>query len=231
MMTFAKQLQKELSTYSVLKHPYYQAWNEGRLSQESLQTYSKQYFKQVDAFPRYISATHSLCDNIETRQLLLENLNDEEGGSGEHHPELWMRFAEGLGVKRDAVESQEAFEETKALVDTFYRLSRSSFEEGLGALYAYEQQVPEVSKTKIEGLIKFYGIEDERTLSFFEVHRTADVYHSVAVAKILDSLPEEAQQRARSAALEAAKALWTFLSGVCAHCKEDFADTTLPQAA
>ena len=37
-----------------------------------------------------------------TRQLLLENLNEEEKGK-ENHPELWMRFAEGMGNSRNDV--------------------------------------------------------------------------------------------------------------------------------
>ena len=59
-------------------------------------TTPSKYYAHVSNFPIYISATHSRCDDIKVRQLLLENLNDEEKGE-ENHPELWMRFAEGLG--------------------------------------------------------------------------------------------------------------------------------------
>jgi pyrroloquinoline-quinone synthase len=34
---------------------------------------------------------HSRCDELETRQVLLENLIDEERGAG-NHPELWLRL-------------------------------------------------------------------------------------------------------------------------------------------
>ena len=49
--------------------------------------------------------------------------------------------------------------------------------EGLAALYAYESQIPEVSKTKREGLAAFYGIADEDATRFFSVHEEADVWH------------------------------------------------------
>ena len=52
--------------------------------------------------PRYLSSIHSNCEQIKTRQLLLENLNEEEKGK-ENHPELWMRFAEGMGNSRNDV--------------------------------------------------------------------------------------------------------------------------------
>ena len=56
---------------------------------------TQQYFQHVSLFPRYLSSIHSNCDQIKTRQILLENLNEEEKGP-ENHPELWMRFAEGM---------------------------------------------------------------------------------------------------------------------------------------
>jgi pyrroloquinoline-quinone synthase len=57
-----------------------------------LQIYAQEYYGHVSAFPRYISSIHSLCEKIEDRQVLLENLIDEEQGS-ENHPELWMQFS------------------------------------------------------------------------------------------------------------------------------------------
>lgn len=221
MNTFAEQLVSKVSPFHVLKHPFYRAWTAGKLEKESLQHYAEQYHHHVEAFPRYISATHSLTADLKTRQMLLENLVDEEKGD-ENHPELWLQFGEGLGQSREATLKSSPTEKTKKLVDTFMGLSRSSAEEGLGALYAYEHQVPEVAKVKIEGLKEFYGINDERTLKFFEVHKTADVYHSQAVAEIMENMTDAQKQKVEAAALEAAKALWSFLSGVCESCSQDF---------
>lgn len=197
---------------------------------ETLQTYARQYFQHVDAFPRYISATHSNCKDIKARQFLLENLNDEEKGE-KNHPELWLRFGEGLGTTREAMRSEEMFPETKKLVDTMMGLSKSSFEKGLGALFAYEYQVPEVAKNKIEGLEKFYDINDVRTLEFFEVHRMADVFHSKAVADIIENLSDEQKVAVAEGAEKAAQALWNFLTGICKESSGEFDDAELPQAA
>ena len=212
-MTFSHSLIEKLAEKHLLKHDFYQAWNEGSLTRETLRTYGRQYFHHVDAFARYISATHSNCRSIEARQFLLENLNDEEKGS-ENHPELWKRFVEGLGETRENIEEEFLFPETRYLIDTFLKLSRSSYAEGLGALFAYEQQVPEISKTKIEGLKKHYDVTDSRALQFFEVHRQADVYHSEACAKLIDALSETEKYEAQRAALKAADALWGFLDGI-----------------
>jgi pyrroloquinoline-quinone synthase len=216
MSLFSTRLISELSAFHLLKHPFYQAWNKGELSNSSLQTYAKQYFHHVEAFPRYISAAHSQCDDKVSRSKLLENLIDEERGQ-ENHPELWIRFAEGLGCTREEISAEKANEKTQHLVDLYYKYSKSSYAEALGALFAYEHQVPEVSGNKIDGLQKFYSVNDERSLSFFKVHQTADVYHTQEVAEMIDKLSPEDQKKAHAAAIESAKALWGFMDGIPCH--------------
>ena len=218
-MTNSELLQKldeTIKRHSLLTHPFYLLWNEGRLTQESLVEYAKQYYAHVKAFPTYLSGVHSHCEDFSVRQLLLENLMDEERGE-ENHPELWKRFAEGLGVEREDVESAELLPETRESVDTLKQLTQSEdFRNGVAALYAYESQVPEIAKTKREGLTKFYGIDDSRTVSYFKVHETADVEHSDTERSILTKYctTEETQKQALDSTEKSAKAMWTFLDGV-----------------
>ena len=42
----------------LLKHPFYVAWTEGKLTQEQLRHYAEQYFYNVLAEPTYLSAVH-----------------------------------------------------------------------------------------------------------------------------------------------------------------------------
>jgi len=206
---------RDLESLHLLKHPFYQDWMAGKLTTACLQDYARQYFAHVDAFPRYLGAIHSQCTDATERRTLLENLNDEEGLShGQSHPELWLNFARGLGVERDQVLSAGRRAAIQKVVDTFFTYARSSYHEGLGALYAYEQQVPEIAESKIAGLKERYGISDPETLSFFEVHRVADVHHRKALKDILDHLPEEQKAEATQAAVHAATVLWDFLTDV-----------------
>src|ERR1700692_1408674 len=92
-------LDSMIAERSLLKHPFYQAWSAGTLSIERLQNYAVQDYPHVAAFPRYLSAIHSRCADIATRQALLENLIEEEHGA-ENHPKLWLLFAAGVGVPR-----------------------------------------------------------------------------------------------------------------------------------
>ena len=91
-----------------------------------------------------------------------------------------------------------------------------SYAEGLGSLYTYERQVPEIADTKIRGLKNHYGVNSKKGLEFFEVHKEADVYHREACEKLLDGLSKKEQDKAEKAALSTAKYLWNFLSGMAA---------------
>ena len=201
---------------AMLKHPFYQAWTEGRLPLDTLRAYARQYFHHVEAFPRAVSAVHSACPDRKGRLMLAENLAEEEGveAGKQDHATLWLMFACGLGETEDAVREQELNPETQALVDTFRKLSRQSYAAGLGALYAYESQFPGVASAKIEGLIDRYGITDEPTLRFFRVHESADLEHSAVCRTLLDLLPADQKAEAIAAGEELAGALWNFLSGV-----------------
>jgi pyrroloquinoline-quinone synthase len=215
---FENDLLAAVMEYSMLKHPFYIAWTEGRLSKDVLAEYAKQYYAHVHAFPTYVSGVHSHCDDVAIRQALLENLIEEERGA-ENHPELWLRFAEGLGVAREDVKSAELLPATKESVGALRSLTQSEdYRDGLAALLAYEAQIPEVARTKREGLNTFYGLADERAVSFFRVHESADVLHSRVEMQLLkDQCQTEAEQdQAITAARASAKALWNFLDGVTA---------------
>ena len=215
-MTVSARIDAKVANRAMLSHPFYQAWTEGRLPLDTLRAYARQYFHHVEAFPQAVSAVHSACPDRAGRRMLAENLAEEEGiGAGKQdHASLWLMFASGLGEREDGVRSQRLNPETRALIDTFRKLSRRSYPSGLGALYAYESQFPAVATAKIEGLIDRYGIDDEPTLRFFRVHQSADVEHSSVCRGLLDRLPAEEQEEAVAAGEELAGALWNFLSGV-----------------
>ena len=88
--------------------------------------------------------------------------------------------------------------------------------EGLAALYAYESQIPEVSRSKREGLAAFYGISDSEATRFFSVHEKADVWHRQVEREALGKVaatPEE-RERALAAASRCLDALNRALDGV-----------------
>jgi pyrroloquinoline-quinone synthase len=215
---FESDLREAVMEHSMLKHPFYVAWTEGKLSKEVLREYAKQYYAHVRAFPTYVSGVHSRCEDLSVRQQLLENLIEEERGA-ENHPELWLRFAEGLGSTREEVQAAELLPSTRESVKSLQTLTqRDDYREGLAALLAYESQIPQVAQTKREGLQEFYGIDDERAVAFFRVHESIDVLHQQTEMDILKNSCQTTadQDKVIASARNAARALWNFLDGVTA---------------
>src|SRR5436189_2971199 len=200
----------------LLKHPFYLAWTRGDLSNEALADYARQYYHHVRAFPTYLSAVHAKCENEATRKQLLNNLIDEEAGSP-NHPELWLHFADGLGIAQDNAKNAEKWPETKKLIETFRSVcSKGSTAEGLAALYAYENQIPAICESKIDGLKKHYGFTDPEHYRYFTVHVKADREHSAAERKLLGAYIDNGNfESVRASVNGILDALWEMLSGVC----------------
>ncbi|WP_218082736.1 CADD family putative folate metabolism protein [Anthocerotibacter panamensis] len=206
--------QEVIAAHHLLKHPFYQLWTEGKLPLEALRCYTRQYFHQVLAFPRYLSAVHAHCPNLADRQEILSNLAAEELGT-ENHPELWLRFAEGLGVERSTMGAPNP--QTQEALATQLRLSQQpEYGAGLAVVWAYEVQVPEVASQKIDGLTRHYGIQDERTLQFFRVHAVADEHHSRTEEAIIGRWADTSlrQEAVLSTVTQTAQALNRILDGV-----------------
>ncbi len=208
-------LDRQLNEKHLLKHPLYQAWSAGKLSLEDLRAYACQYYHHVEAFPNYIRSTIDNCYSNHAKKVLTDNLNDEEGiNGGESHPDLWLQFAKGLGLCEKTVKESVLFPETKKFIDDFSSLSKASYAEGLGALYAYERQIPQTAASKITGLKEFYQIEDKATLKFFLVHLEADVEHTEVTRLLIQDLPPEEKIKAEKAAKKIAQSVWDMLSGI-----------------
>ena len=214
--THLDQIDQDIAAKHLLNHPFYLAWTRGELSREALVDYARQYYRHVAAFPTYLSALHANCDNQATRKEVLNNLIDEEAGSP-NHPELWLNFAEGLGVKAEHVQQVERWPETKNLIDSFRSVCRdSSTAEGLAALYAYESQIPAICESKIDGLKKHYGFADPKHYEYFSVHIEADREHSAAERKLLGGYVDNRNfESVRASVNRVLDALWEMLSGVC----------------
>ena len=147
--SIVERIDDRVARQHLLQHPFYQAWSRGELTMDALRDYATQYYHHVAAFPTYLSAVHAQTDNAEVRRHILSNLMDEEAGSP-NHPELWLEFAESLGLERHEVKNSTQWDATKNLIATFRNCcGQRGTSAGLASLYAYESQIPAVSEKKI----------------------------------------------------------------------------------
>ena len=211
-----RDLDELIQSRSILRHPFYVAWQRGELTRGQLATYATLYWPHVAAFPGYLESVIEQTDDPLVRRELEANLSDERSRP-KPHPELWLDFAEELGLAREDVSGVPPHASAKKMVKTFTRLAHVGVAEGITALYAYEVQQPDVSRQKQEGLRCHYGVQSRKALAYFEVHAEADIAHSrgerETLARCLEAgAPHTAIVRAATDALEA---YWGLLDGIC----------------
>jgi pyrroloquinoline-quinone synthase len=219
---FFDQLEARIAKYDLLCHPFYRAWERGKLTRDELREYAQQYYHHVEAFPSYLAALGMRLEEGELRQAVLANMCDEKGVDGRPgrdsvpHSDLWLDFAEGMGSTRN-LEWHSPVPEIRQLVRHFHGVaSERTAEEALAAFYVYESQVPRIATEKERGLRAMYGADD-KTCGYFSLHAKADVYHSnvwrAQLEKRIAAHPETADA-ALDAAENAAKMLWHALDGI-----------------
>ena len=168
-----------LDERAMLKHPFYRAWSEGTLDRARLRAYARQYYHFELAFPRFLSAIHTRTDSRPIRQMLLENMWDEEHGD-RNHPALWLQFAAALRLSAADVRGAKLQPQTRTLIDHYAGVAQSApIAEALATLFAFEGQVPALAWQTIKALSDHYAFEPGQ-FEFFSVHLVSDVAHAGA---------------------------------------------------
>ena len=207
-------LDAAIAAKNLLRHPFYQDWQAGKLTRQALQLYAAQYYRHVEAFPKHLRVLAARTEGP-LRDTVMENLAEEEDCNAPH-PKLWRDFAAAVGVGEDDITCCPALPGTQNVVATFREICGDRpVAEAVAALYAYEAQVPEISTTKIDGLRKFYGVEKPAALAYFAIHEEADKAHREAWRTWLSEHTDaNSNDEAVSTAKEALAALWGALDAV-----------------
>src|SRR3972149_8318756 len=104
-----------IQSISILRHPFYVAWQRGELTADQLATYAQVYYPHVASFPRYLEAAIDSADDPVIRAELERNLADERMVPKAHN-ELWLGFAEGPGLDRGGVARADLHPAAEAIV-------------------------------------------------------------------------------------------------------------------
>ena len=136
---------------------------------------------------------------------LAENMREEQD-----HVRPWTGFAASLGVDGDTLAAYEGLGSTRRAVSEMTLLASSGYGTGACAMYAFEKEIPKISRTKMDGLAEFYGIDSDDAVEYFVLHTEADVRHAASWRRIIDGLGADARdgpdpETARYAMLGAAR--------------------------
>ena len=174
------QLDSYITANGLLTHYFYeQKWNNGELTKDELALYAKEYFHLAKAVPGIVSRVKSRAQERGMTDLVVEiekNIKEET-----EHIDLWKKFASSLGVTEEEIESYEPHKLTKEAVSELEELANGDLEDGVAAMYAMELTLPEVSKTKKEGLCKHYDMPESNTDAhvYFDEHLNEEEHFSV----------------------------------------------------
>ncbi len=178
-MNLIKRIDEMIEERSLLKHPFYQMWSDGKLTLDSLSGYSKEYFQLVKAVPSFMTPIIEKAPNSVISELI-DNQQEES-----IHIQSWIKFAGELGVSEYELIHYEGLEKTRKSVLELSKLM-NTYEGGACAMYAFEKEIPKISQTKLDGLAEFYGISNENATEYFKLHTEADIRHAASWKNILE---------------------------------------------
>ena len=187
MSNLIQKIDRIIEERSLLKHPFYQAWSDGKLTREALVGYSKEYYQLVKAVPIFMT---QLMDRVPEHLYDELDFNQQEELS---HIKLWERFANGLGVSPEELNDYEALYTTNHAISGMHSLM-SSYVSGSTAMYAIEKEIPKISQIKLEGLAEFYGLTSEDVTKYFKEHMEADIRHTASWKKAIDGFSGHDQE-------------------------------------
>ncbi|HJL67403.1 MAG TPA: iron-containing redox enzyme family protein [Nitrosopumilus sp.] len=178
-MNLVKKIDEMIEERSLLKHPFYQSWSDGKLTKESLAGYSKEYFQLVKAVPTFMAPIIEKAPDGVVNELI-ENQQEESD-----HIQPWIAFAGELGISEDELTAYTGLPKTLRAVSELNKLM-NTYEGGACAMYAFEKEIPKISQTKLDGLAEFYGLTNHEATEYFKLHTEADIRHAAAWRNILE---------------------------------------------
>jgi pyrroloquinoline-quinone synthase len=191
-MTVIERIDEARKRWNVLDHPFYLRWERGELSRDDLSFYAGEYRHAVLALAGAAAATGDA-----------EHAREESD-----HVALWDEFAAALEAPLD----REPTTESRNCAEAW---RRNDAIEARAVLYAVESGQPDVSRTKLTGLVEHYGfIAGSAGTEYFELHAERDHEHAAASKAVLQQTAPKDADRLVAAAEAALAGNWRLLDGV-----------------
>ncbi|MCX6152850.1 MAG: hypothetical protein NT007_01685 [Candidatus Kapabacteria bacterium] len=137
--------------YKLLDHPFYKAWSDGTVTEMQLSKYAYSYQALVEEIPDlWAKVINSFAPDSKAAAAIIS----EETS----HVTLWELWTNKLT-------KPELIPEMNQMISELHEMNPSQL---LGAIQAFEIQQPEVSKSKSDGLKKYYKFSNDNLKYFFE---------------------------------------------------------------
>lgn len=161
--------------------PFYQLLFDGKLKSEDLQLWAKNHYFYWEPMLQFSTGAIYIKSNDEAtrarlirKQVCIEGrqiVADIVGWNTPAYEELWLRFGEGLGLKREEILDWKVFTRSYFAHCTLAMCSRSwewTWLDGVAAVHAYDLTARDWMKQAGEALKQHYGVADQH-LEVFRV--------------------------------------------------------------
>lgn len=185
----------ELTNYKMANHPFkthpfFAQVEQGSAPRALVQAWVKQFYPWLAAVPIAMAERFSNCPpdaaNDKYRRMILDQLVEEAGdpkGKEPGHPELWLRFCEGIGVPRAEVHASPHLPSTMVAIDDFLYTNRNN-PFYVSAAGSSEPPNVELCARLLPAFRQHYKVPEDH-LEYYRLHVTADVEHSQWVGEIV----------------------------------------------
>jgi len=171
-------------------HPFFARLERGEVPKPVVHAWAKQFYPWLSSVPIAMAERFANCSwepaNDRYRRMILDQLVEEAGdpkGKEPGHPELWLRFCEGLGLPRSEVQTAPLLPSTMVAIDDFLYTNRNNTFY-VSAAGSSEPPNVELCARLLPAFRTHYGV-DEAHLQYYNLHVTADVEHSEWIGQIV----------------------------------------------
>ena len=179
---FVEELKKEIAAFHKLRinHPFVKSISEGTATMDHIRTWAVQDYQFRVAVPRIALLRYVACSDPEFAPKLFEVAEEETrgllpGSSG--HPDMFVEFAEAIGLQRTDLENAALLPATAAhLYFAELVIHTHPWFVVMAAQMGAEGTFGPAAATLGKGFIGSYGMTPE-SVRFFTVHVEADEEH------------------------------------------------------
>jgi pyrroloquinoline-quinone synthase len=212
---FRRELTKyKMENHPFRTHPFFRDLEAGKVPRETVFRWVTQFYPWLACVPIAMAERFARTSwepvNDRFRIMILDQLVEEAGdpkGKEPGHPELWLRFCEGLGLPRSKVVGAPLLPSTLVAIDDFLYINRE-MPFYISAAGSSEPPNVELCQRLLPSFRKHYGV-DEAHLTYYSLHVTADEEHSRFVGEMVAAFANSPEIR---------KQMWdTMLRGFSLH--------------
>ena len=190
----------KMANHPFKTHPFFRHLEKGEIPPPVVRAWVKQFYPWLACVPIAMAERFARTSwepaNERFRRMILDQLVEEAGdpkGKEPGHPELWLRFCEGLGASRTAILATPPLPSTHVANDDFLNINQE-MPFYISAAGSSEPPNVELCERLLPAFQKHYGVDDDH-LAYYRLHVTADEEHSRFVGEMVAAFADSPATR------------------------------------